>query len=88
MLAIVVKKGTKYECKDDNDRDLLCMQSQFQRELNMLAISFDRDQKFLQKSKILWRDSSKNHTCSHLTPGQFSTLQAYLVPIERDCKYI
>ena len=41
--------------------------------LNMLAI-------------IDPRDSSRNH--SHVTPGRFPTLQAYLVTIEKDCKHI
>ena len=31
------------------------------------------------------RDSSRNH--GHVTQGPFSTLQAYLVPFERDCKH-
>ena len=32
------------------------------------------------------RDSSRNH--SHGTLGRFSLLQAYLVPVERNCKHI
>ena len=43
---------------------------------------------FCKNRKFFSRHSPKNHTCSHLTPGQFSTLQAYLVPIEWDCKHI
>ena len=38
MLAILIQKGTKYACNDNNNGDLIWMQSQFQRGLNMPAI--------------------------------------------------
>ena len=38
MLAIMVKEGTKYACNDDHNRDLICLQSQFQKGPDMLAI--------------------------------------------------
>ena len=37
--AILVQQGTKYACNDNNNGDLIWMQSQFQREVDMLAIS-------------------------------------------------
>ena len=42
---------------------------------NMLAII----------KNLFWRDSSRSD--SYVTLGQFSTLQAYLVIIEKDCKH-
>ena len=53
------------------------MQSQ-----NGLAISFNRDQIWLQSSQVCVRE------IRHLTLGQFSTLQGYLVPFETDCKSV
>ena len=39
MLAILLTKGTSYACNDNIKGNLIWMQSQFQRELNILAIS-------------------------------------------------
>ena len=39
MAATNFMTGTKYACNDNNKGDLIRMQSQFQRDLNMLAIS-------------------------------------------------
>ena len=39
MLAFFFKKRTKYACNDNINEDLIWMQSQFRRGLNMLAIS-------------------------------------------------
>ena len=47
----------------------------FEKGPNMLAII----------ENLFSRDSSRNH--GHVTLGRFSALQAYLVPIERDCKH-
>ena len=35
---------------------------------------------------LFFSDSSRNH--SHVTLGQFSTLQSYLVPIGKDCNHM
>ena len=53
MLAILVTKGTKYDCNDDKNGDLIWMQSQFQKGLYLLAISINRDQMCLQIA-IIW----------------------------------
>ena len=38
MIAILVKKVTKYDCNDDHNGDLIWLQSKFQKGLNMIAI--------------------------------------------------
>ena len=48
----------------------------FQKGPNMIAMI----------ENLLSCDSSKNH--SHVTLGQLSTLQSYLVPIGQDCNHI
>ena len=39
MVAIIFMMGTKHDCNDGHERDLIWMQSQFQSGLNILAIS-------------------------------------------------
>ena len=56
MLAILVQQGTKYDCNDNNNGDLIWMQSRFPRRLNMLAILFNTDQISMQSSKICFRE--------------------------------
>ena len=100
MVAIIFKTRTNYACNVDNKGDLIhvWMQSQFQRGLNMLAISnpkrtiyacnlFQLGPHMLAIIENLFsRDSSRNH--SHVILERFSTLQAYVVPNKQDCKHI
>ena len=101
MLGLLITKAAtgKYECKDDNDRDLICMQSQFQRNLNILAISFDRDQICLQCRKLSWSKVTTSMIFGRMSRKKFSIfakifgpyrmrLQAYLVPFEIAIAYI
>ena len=80
MVVMVFMTGTKYACNESNEWDLQCLQSWskrtkyaynlFQWGPIMLAII----------ENLFSRDSFRNH--SHVISGPFSTLQAYLVPIE------
>ena len=72
IIAMIFMTGTKYACNFDNKGDLIWMQYQFRRGLNMLAIN----------EYLFSRNSSRNH--SHVILGRFSTLLAYLVTIEKD----
>ena len=38
MIAILVKKVTKYDCNDDHNGDLIWLQSKFQKGLHMIEI--------------------------------------------------
>ena len=38
MDAIIFMTGTLYDCIDDHNGDLICLRSQFEKGLNMLAI--------------------------------------------------
>ena len=73
MVATIFMMATKYACNDNNNWDLIWMQSRFQRRLNMLAISnsyrtiygcnlFRNGVNMLAIIENLFlRDSSKNH---------------------------
>ena len=98
MIAIIFIMGTKYDCNDDQNEDLIWMQSGFQKGTKYgCNFKSKTDHICLQSLSIaiiyackhskfnLW-DSFKNH--DHVTSGRFLTLQAYLVPIERVFKHI
>ena len=76
MNAIKVAIGTQYACNNDNKGDLICIQSQFRKGPNMIAMS-----KMLLESRDydFWTNLAKTN---------FRSLQAYLISIERDCKHI
>ena len=38
MVAIIFMAGTKHACNDDHNMDPICLQSELQKELNMLTI--------------------------------------------------
>ena len=87
MDHIKVQGWTTYGCNHDYNGDLICLQSQIRNGPYMLANFFQQGQNMLAIIKVLFsRDASRNQ--SHVTLGRFPTLQAYLVPIERDCKHI
>ena len=75
MYAIWVSKGTKYACNLKSKTDHICLQF------------LSTGTKYVCKHWNLFScDLSRNH--SRLALGQFSLLQAYLVPVERNCKHI
>ena len=79
MLAIIVKKGTRYACNYYHHGNLICLQLQRRPNRNglyTLSISFNRDQICLQ-----CRKSSKNHVT--MISGRISRKQIF-----DDCKHI
>ena len=101
IVAIIFITGTNYDCNVDNKGDLIWMQYQFPRGLNMLAISHPKrniyacnlfhkgPNKLAIIENLFSRDSSRNH--SHVILGRFSTLQAYIVRFGFEiatCKHI
>ena len=91
ILAMKETIETKYACdlghktdlisfdNVDYKGDLIYLQSQIRIGLYMLAISSNKDKICLQCLKSSW---------TNLAKAKFRRLQAYLVTIEKDCKYI
>ena len=68
-LAIMIKMRTVYGCNPSLKKEQIFVQCQNPKH---------KDQ--MQSSEFFTPDSLRKH--SHVTQGRFSTLQAYLVPIE------
>ena len=82
MVATILMMAAKYACNDNNNWDLIWMQSQFRRRLNKLAISnpkwtlyacniFQMGPNMLASIENLFlRYSNKNHShvCKHIFP--------------------
>ena len=110
MLAILVKKGTKYACNLESQirsLDTIMLTSWAPHSLlfpckegagrstylcpcplDYLCLqSFSKGTIYAcNNRKFLLGDSSRNQ--SHVNSGQFTTLQPYSIPVERDCKRI
>ena len=81
MIAIIFVMGTKYDCNDDRNMNAIL------KGPNMNAILIKKGPNMIEMIENLFtRDLFKNH--SHVTLGQFSTLQSYLVTIGKDCNHI